>query len=118
MKPAPPVTSIRIRSPALCPSCSCPGIVTANRSGARARGLAPGRRVPVGRFVVFGARVRALALPPPAPPAPPPAPAAGVRLLDAAVDGGERRQQKEEQRVRGRVQREVEEAVDERAHAA
>src|SRR5437868_7693655 len=41
-----------------------------------------------------------------------------VRLLDATAGGGERGEQEEEERVGGRVEREVEEAVDEHARAA
>src|SRR5947209_7220123 len=41
-----------------------------------------------------------------------------VRLFDATVDGGERGEDEKHQRVRSRVEREVEEAVDERARAA
>src|SRR5881227_1914410 len=41
-----------------------------------------------------------------------------VRLLDATVDGCERGQHEEEQGVCRRVEREVEEAVDEHARAA
>src|SRR5437588_10103891 len=40
-----------------------------------------------------------------------------IRLLDATVDGGERGEDEKHQRVRSRVEREVEEAVDERSRA-
>src|SRR5947209_5785288 len=47
---------------------------------------------------------------------PPPSPMSRlVRLLDATVDGGERGEDEKHQRVRSRVEREVEEAVDERS---
>src|SRR5438874_2498231 len=106
MKPAPPVTSIRIFSPAALfvvlrrtalyqPSADRAFFFVSTRGRV---GL-----VGVRALTMMAASASASRL---------------VRLLDATIDGRERGEDEEEQGVCRRVKREVEEAVDEHARAA
>src|SRR5579885_293836 len=106
MKPAPPVTSIRISPPRL-PSVSF-----------RRQALYQPSRARVPFFYRERGRIRFVCVRALLPVASAATATRAFGFLDATVHGRERGEQEEEQGVRGRVQGEVEEAVDEVSRTA